>query len=341
MINIEKIIKPDFNKFPIKSYLDKHSKNLLFKEYNLSNFFLFKRKIKSSIINISNRIFKNKIYLNKSRSLENVKKKYDQISGTYIRNIEKNNTKFYAELKDGTVVKCKGNIHSYYADIIGKIIKQTKSKSFLEVGAGELTHINKIYNLLKKNNFKIDKSGALDISFKRLLAGKKYLKSKKNKINYIVQGNAAELPFADDSFDLIYTTHCLEQVPSLFVESVNEMLRVAKNYVVLLEPSFELSNEITSNYITYKGYVQINKKLLGNIKYKYFKRIKLPFKQYLNGAELIIYKKKSKKNKRSKVEFICPKNKTVIHKKKGTIGNREDQYKIDKKIYKLINKENN
>ena len=112
MINIEKIIKPDFNKFPIKSYLDKHSKNLLFKEYNLSNFFLFKRKIKSSIINISNRIFKNKIYLNKSRSLENVKKKYDQISGTYIRSIEKNNPKFYAELKDGTVVKCKGNIHS-------------------------------------------------------------------------------------------------------------------------------------------------------------------------------------------------------------------------------------
>ncbi|MDA9134158.1 class I SAM-dependent methyltransferase [Candidatus Pelagibacter ubique] len=341
MIDIEKIIKPDFNKFPIKNYLDKHSKNLLFKEYNLSNFFLFKRIIKSLMINISNRILKNKIYLNKSRSLENVKKKYDQISGTYIHNTEIKNAKFYAELKDGTVVKCKGNIHSYYADIIGKIIKQTKTKSFLEVGAGELTHINKIYNRLKKNNFKIDKSGALDISFKRLLVGKKYLISKKNKIDYIVQGNAAELPFANDSFDLIYTTHCLEQVPNLFVESVNEMLRVAKNYVVLLEPSFELSNKITSNYITYKGYVQINKKLLSNIKYKYFKRIKLPFKQYLNGAELIIYKKKSKKNKRSKVEFICPKNKTVIHKKKGTIGNRDVQYKIDKEIYKLINKENN
>jgi len=334
-MNISKIIKADFNKFPIQNYLNEHSKQLLFKEYNLSNFFLFKRKIKLIIVSILNKILKNKIYLNKSRSLEKVKEKYDQISGTYIYSIEKNN-KFYAELKDGTAVECNGNIHKYYADIISKIIKQTKSKSFLEVGAGELTQFKLICDLLKKSNFKINKTGALDISFKRLLAGKNYLK-KKNKIDYIVQGNAAELPFADNSFDLIYTVHCLEQVPELFEKSVNEMLRVAKNYVALIEPSFELSNKITSNYINYKGYIQINEKLLSNIKHKYFKRIRLPFKQFLNGAELIIYKINKKKNKKTKVKFICPKNKKIIYKKK-TIGNKNVQYKIKNQIYRLVDK---
>ena len=88
-----------------------------------------------------------------------------------------------------------------------KIIIQTKSKSFLEVGAGELTLFKLISDFLKKKFFKIKETGALDISFKRLLSGKNYLKKNKNKINYIVQGNAAELPFADDSFDLIYTSH--------------------------------------------------------------------------------------------------------------------------------------
>jgi ubiquinone/menaquinone biosynthesis C-methylase UbiE len=336
MKDISKIIEADFKKFPILNYLNEDSKKKLFEKYNLSNFFLFKRKVKLIIINILNKILRNKIYSNNSRSLENVKKKYDKISGTYIHSIEKKK-RFYGELNDGTVVKCKGNIHEYYGDIISKIIKQTKSKSFLEVGAGELTQFKLICDFLKKINFKVDETGALDISLKRLLVGKSYLKKKNNKIDYIIQGNAAELPFANDSFDLIYTCHCLEQVPELFKQSVDEMLRVAKNYVVLIEPSYELSNKITNNYIYYKDYVQINEKLLRSIKYKYFKRIKLPFRQYLNGAELIIYKKKKNK-KKTKVEFICPKTKKTIYKRKNTIGNKSTEYEIENQIYKLIDK---
>ena len=336
MKDISKIIEVDFKKFPILNYLNEDSKKKLFEKYNLSNFFLFKRKVKLIIINILNKILRNKIYSNNSRSLENVQKKYDKISGTYIHSIE-NEKRFYGELNDGTVVKCKGNIHKYYGDIISKIIKQTKSKSFLEVGAGELTQFKLICDFLKKINFKVDETGALDISLKRLLVGKSYLKKKNNKIDYIIQGNAAELPFANDSFDLIYTCHCLEQVPELFKQSVDEMLRVAKNYVVLIEPSYELSNKITNNYIYYKDYIQINEKLLRSIKYKYFKRIKLPFRQYLNGAELIIYKKKKKK-KKTKVEFICPKTKKTIYKRKNTIGNKSTEYEIENQIYKLIDK---
>ena len=340
MKNIKKILEADFKKFPIKNFLSKNDIITLYNEYNLSNFFLFKRKIKLILINFLNRIFKNKIYLNNSRSLKKVKKKYDEISGSYIRTIEDKNSLFIAQLDDGSVVECKGNIHQYYADVVSKIIYQTKSKSFLEVGAGELTFFKMISDLLKKNFFKLNETGVLDISFKRLVTGKNYLKKNKSKTNYIVQGNAAQLPFGDNSFDLIYTCHCLEQVPELFKESVNEMLRVAKNYVVLIEPSYELSNKITSNYIYYKGYIQINKKLLSAVKHKYFKRIRLPFRQYLNGTELIIYKIKNKKNKKSKVEFICPITKKTIVKKNNIIGNESVQYKIQNQIYKLVDQKN-
>ncbi len=337
MKDLSKIVKADFKRFPIVHYLNEDSKKLLFPKYHLSKLFFFKRKIKLIIISILNKILRKKIYSNNARSLDNVKKKYDEISGTYIDAIKNINRLFYAELNDGAVVKCKGNIHKYYADILSKIIKQTKSKSFLEVGAGELTLFNLICDYLKKINFKVNETGALDISFKRLLAGKNYLKKKNNKINYIVQGNAAELPFAKNSFDLIYTCHCLEQVPHLFKQSVNEMLRVAKNYVILIEPSYELSNKITNNYIYYKEYIQINEKLLSRVKYKYLKRVRLPFRQYLNGAELIIYKKRKMK-KKTKVEFICPRTKKIIYKKENTLVNKNIEYEIQDQIYKLIGK---
>jgi ubiquinone/menaquinone biosynthesis C-methylase UbiE len=340
MKNIKEILKADFKKFPIRNFLSKNDKISLYNEYNLSNFFLFKRRIKLILINFLNRISKNKIYLNNSRSLKNVKKKYDKISGSYIRMKEDKESLFIAELNNGSVIECNGNIHQYYADILSKIIYQTKSKSFLEVGAGELTFFKMISDLLKKKSFKVNETGALDISFKRLFAGKNYLNKNKNKINYIVQGNAAQLPFANDSFDLIYTCCCLEQVPELFKQSVNEMLRVAKNYVVLIEPSYELSNKITSNYIYYKGYIQINKKLLSTVKQKYFKRIRLPLRLYLNGTELIIYKIKNKKNKKTKVEFICPKTKKTIIKTNNIIGNENVQYKIQNQIYKLVDRKN-
>ena len=84
MKDISKIIEADFKKFPILNYLNEESKKKLFEKYNLSNFFLFKRKVKLIIINILNKILRNKIYSNNSRSLENVQKKYDKISGTYI-----------------------------------------------------------------------------------------------------------------------------------------------------------------------------------------------------------------------------------------------------------------
>ena len=85
--------------------------------------------------------------------------------------------------------------------------------------------------------------GALDIAFQRLEKGKKFLKKRKIRLDYIVKGDAANIPFADNSFDLIYTSHCIEQVPHLFNDILKECIRVSKNYVVLIEPSYEFGSK--------------------------------------------------------------------------------------------------
>ena len=57
-------------------------------------------------------------------------------------------------------------------------------KSVLEVGAGELTIIAELMNRIGDKNSSILK-GALDISFQRLLEGKKLVESKNLNFDYI------------------------------------------------------------------------------------------------------------------------------------------------------------
>lgn len=49
-------------------------------------------------------------------------------------------------------------------------------------------------------------------------------------------GDARALPFADRSFDLVYTRLALEQMEQIRVEALREITRVAANAVVLIEP---------------------------------------------------------------------------------------------------------
>ena len=71
---------------------------------------------------------------------------------------------------------------------------------------------------------------------KRLKVGKEFLNSENQKIE-IYQGDAQKMPFKDNEFDILYTAHCLEQVPHLLENCL--MLRVSKKYIVLIEPSYE------------------------------------------------------------------------------------------------------
>ena len=50
------------------------------------------------------------------------------------------------------------------------------------------------------------------------------------------QGNAAKLPFADTSFDLLLTSLALEQMNQVKREALSEIARVSRKWVVMLEP---------------------------------------------------------------------------------------------------------
>jgi ubiquinone/menaquinone biosynthesis C-methylase UbiE/uncharacterized protein YbaR (Trm112 family) len=106
--------------------------------------------------------------------------------------------------------------------------------SVLEVGAGELTTLNTViehFGAAKKYY-------ALDISLNRIHHGLEFLKGRNVEVTAL-QADGSHIPFPDDSFDLVFTSHSLEQMPRIFRETVNEMIRVSRRHVVMFEPSYE------------------------------------------------------------------------------------------------------
>lgn len=50
------------------------------------------------------------------------------------------------------------------------------------------------------------------------------------------QSNAIDMPFADNTFDLVFTAAALEQMEEVRDQALREIARVAKKYVVMIEP---------------------------------------------------------------------------------------------------------
>ena len=55
----------------------------------------------------------------------------------------------------------------------------------------------------------------------------------------VVRGNAAKLPFADASFDLVITVLALEQMEEIRSKALAEIRRVARRHTVMVEPFYE------------------------------------------------------------------------------------------------------
>ena len=141
--------------YEIIGELDENEKKNLQKKYDISPFFKFKRLVKNILFFFLNLLLKKKLPLLKSRSLNNVENKYDKITGEYIeRCLNQNNSDFPCDFGLGEkIFRVKGYPKKFSSSYLLKILEMTQSKSFLEIGAGELTNIFEILKKNKKINF--------------------------------------------------------------------------------------------------------------------------------------------------------------------------------------------
>lgn len=246
--------------------------------------------LKRFLLSLINFLFTKKINYSKARDLDNVKKKYDQISGTYISEFNKENQNYLAYNHfEKKIYLITANQIDHPAYFLSNFCNKYSLNSIFEVGAGELTTL---FPIIKNGTFKF--TSALDLSSERLKKGFEFFNKNNLKIDNLISGNATKLPYSENSFDLVFSHYCLEQVPLLANEIIDEMIRVSSKYIIFIEPSYEFSNLYTRNKILIKGYPIFKKKNFENSKTKIIYRNGMPYTRCVNYAEIVILEKKIK-----------------------------------------------
>jgi SAM-dependent methyltransferase len=137
-------------------------------------------------------------------------------------------------------------------EIIYRMIKATGAKTVLEVGCGNGLHLLEVADRLKDVKLTgVDltqagitaaqaqqKTVALDPRIVHHMPGPVVNPGNFRKIAFL-QADATAMPFADDSFDLVYTHTALEQMNSVAPAVLREIRRVGRKDFLFIEPFAE------------------------------------------------------------------------------------------------------
>ncbi len=127
-----------------------------------------------------------------------------------------------------------------------------RCRTLLEVGCGEATTMGGVLEEL--GGSAADVYG-FDISWSRISEGRAWLGNLKQNASLFV-ADLFRIPLADNSVDVVYTSHSLEPNGGREEAALRECLRVARSAVVCVEPLYELANAEQRQHMQSHGYVR-------------------------------------------------------------------------------------
>lgn len=259
------------------------------------------------------------------RSREFVEEQYDCISGLYIEHNYYTSFERFS-IVDGQVKRISNleNVKKIRKEI-NNILSGYQIKSILEVGAGELTTLDAIYAHFGPE---IDYY-AIDLSLNRLHHGYSEFLSRHNHKITLAKANATSLPFPDNSFDMVFTRHCLEQMPTTYQRALDEIFRVSKGNVVLFEPSYELGTLTQKLKMIHDDYVRSIHKYINNsnkadlLDYFLMQNSANPLNHTACYKIFVKGKPKNKVDQKKPINFVCPLTLSPLEKKDNYLYCRE------------------
>lgn len=166
---------------------------------------------------------------------------YEIQAGSYIAAIEgpKNTPTFRASMRQFAI-----------------LFEALGPRTILEAGIGEATTLANCLPLMSDQKKHLEWIGGFDVSLSRLLFAKKYCSTKlpENECAMFT-GRLEQIPLADNSVDLVFTSHAMEPNFGKEEQILAELLRITRHWLVLREPSFDLGNEATRQHIRRCRYV--------------------------------------------------------------------------------------
>lgn len=190
---------------------------------------------------------------------------------------------YTAQLKNHDQAILKEKCGRHLADVLGGL----SVKSVCEAGIGEATTLRFIAD---RTNGRIAYSG-FDISLSRLLYGRRFLQ----RANHNVRLFAADLlriPLPDNAMDVVLTNHSIEPNGGHEAPILRELARVAKRYVILVEPDYESASAEQKARMRQHNYVQNLRGRLAELPGRVIRDEPWPyFVNPLNKASLLIFAK--------------------------------------------------
>jgi hypothetical protein len=136
---------------------------------------------------------------------------------------------------------------------IAQVLAPLSFETMLDAGTGEATTLAALLPLLSTQPTRVL---AFDLSLSRLLFAQDHLGEHGLDHVELFTGALEAIPLADASIDLVLTVHVCELNGGREREVLAELLRVARRYLVLVEPSFELAAAEARRGMEQHGYVR-------------------------------------------------------------------------------------
>jgi len=163
---------------------------------------------------------------------------YDLQSGSYIR---------HAESKAGGE-QCR----SFTRHLVAVLAELGPVDSLLEAGVGEATTL---WNLIDQWREGPREIHGFDLCWSRVACGARWLARQTPRFEItLTTATLSELPYGDDSFDVVYTVHAIEPNRGREEQILAELHRVASRYLVLLEPAYEMGSDEARARMDHHGY---------------------------------------------------------------------------------------
>jgi ubiquinone/menaquinone biosynthesis C-methylase UbiE len=126
--------------------------------------------------------------------------------------------------------------------------------SLMEAGVGEATTLSGVLRNLKPPPVCL----GFDISWSRVKYAETHLNEQFGKLRpfKLFLGDLFSIPLPDNSVDIVYTSHSVEPNGGREEEALIELYRVARKYLILCEPSFELATGEGRARMLRLGYVR-------------------------------------------------------------------------------------
>ena len=162
---------------------------------------------------------------------------YDLQSGSYTQALEKSD---YREK------------HERYTAALAQVFDRLGGDSLLEAGVGEATTLCNTVAKLRRPPRTIH---GFDISWSRIAYAQRFAK----RFAFAPQfstGDLFHIPAPDGSFDIVLTSHAIEPNHGRERDALAELSRVARKWLVLFEPSYELGSPEARARMEANGYVR-------------------------------------------------------------------------------------